>query len=50
MSTHREGIFVEGLWVEKSKTRNGDDAAVDEVGVSSAPLESMAFHFADYCR
>ena len=49
MTSHREGIFVEGLWVEKG---NLDESIphVDEVGVTSAPLHSMAYAFASHCK
>ncbi|KAJ3417211.1 hypothetical protein HDV05_006417 [Chytridiales sp. JEL 0842] len=49
MTTHREGIFVEGLWVDKTPLPK-DIPDVPEVGLTSAPLESMAFHFAQYCK
>ena len=47
MTTHREGIFVEGLWVEKEPLKN--EPFVPEVGLSSAPLESMSFFFNSAC-
>lgn len=58
MSNHREGIFVEGLWVEKgfanstlSQPANSTltQPAIDEVGATSAPLLSAAFHLEAYC-
>ncbi|KAJ3091146.1 hypothetical protein HK102_001560 [Quaeritorhiza haematococci] len=49
MTSHREGIFVEGLWVEKEPLPS-DIPAVPEVGCTSAPLESMSFHFAAKCK
>ena len=55
MSTHREGIFVEGLWVEskpkqgKSNEPNLDKAQVDEIGSTSAPLLSASFFLQAYC-
>ncbi|KAI8805825.1 hypothetical protein BJ742DRAFT_819257, partial [Cladochytrium replicatum] len=49
MTTHREGIFVKGLWVEKDPLPSEIAPPVAEVGISSAPMESMAFHFASYC-
>ncbi len=48
MTTHREGIFVEGLWTEPSPLKSAPE--VDEVGVTSAPMESMSFHFAQACE
>ncbi|KAI8918355.1 hypothetical protein DFJ77DRAFT_455267 [Powellomyces hirtus] len=50
MTTHREGTFVEGLWVEKAGLSPETAPPVPEVGCTSAPLESMAFFFADYCK
>jgi NADH dehydrogenase (ubiquinone) 1 alpha subcomplex subunit 8 len=47
MTSHREGIFVDELWTEKAKLK--DVPEVDEVGLTSAPLESVAFHFAQAC-
>ncbi|KAI9342616.1 hypothetical protein BDR26DRAFT_917925 [Obelidium mucronatum] len=49
MTTHREGLFVEGLWVDQSPLPDSIPK-VAEVGLTSAPLESMAFHFAQYCK
>lgn len=48
MGYTREGIFVDSLWTS-SKTPS-DVPSVDEVGCTSAPLESMAFHFGSYCQ
>ncbi|KAJ3194979.1 hypothetical protein HK101_001432 [Irineochytrium annulatum] len=48
MASHREEIFVEGLWVDK--TTLADDKQVPEIGLTSAPLASIAFHYAEYCR
>ncbi|KAJ3172170.1 hypothetical protein HDU88_006985 [Geranomyces variabilis] len=50
MTTHREGTFVEGLWVEPAQLSSETAPAVAEVGCTSAPLESMAFHFASFCK
>jgi NADH dehydrogenase (ubiquinone) 1 alpha subcomplex subunit 8 len=47
MTTHREGIFVEGLWVEKADLKA---PAVDEVGSTSAPLFSMAYVLDAACK
>lgn len=47
MTSHREGIFVNNLWVEKAPLKTESD--VPELGLSSAPLESMSFYFAKYC-
>jgi NADH dehydrogenase (ubiquinone) 1 alpha subcomplex subunit 8 len=44
----REGIFVEGLWVSDKKLEG--EPEVSEVGCTSAPLESMAYHFGSYCK
>jgi NADH dehydrogenase (ubiquinone) 1 alpha subcomplex subunit 8 len=44
--SEREGIFIEGLWVE----RESPEPKVQEVGATSAPLESMAFFFASFCE
>ena len=51
MSTHREGIFVEGLWVEPTQknTNSNPKTAIQEVGSSSAPLLSASFHLEAYC-
>ncbi|KAJ1561903.1 hypothetical protein HK096_002901 [Nowakowskiella sp. JEL0078] len=49
MTTHREGIFVDSLWVEKSSLPS-DIPHVDEVGSTSAPLASIAFHFGSHCK
>jgi NADH dehydrogenase (ubiquinone) 1 alpha subcomplex subunit 8 len=49
MTTHREGTFVEKLWVEKDPLPS-DIPSVPEVGCTSAPLESMAFHFGAACK
>ncbi|KAJ3065643.1 hypothetical protein HDU98_010968 [Podochytrium sp. JEL0797] len=49
MTTHREGIFVDGLWVDKTPMPDSIPK-VDEIGLTSAPMESMAFHFAQYCK
>ncbi|KAJ3254216.1 hypothetical protein HK103_007461 [Boothiomyces macroporosus] len=49
MATHREGIFVEGLWVEKESLDNSIPH-VDEVGATSAPLLSMAYFFGSACK
>ncbi|KAJ3202128.1 hypothetical protein HDU67_000787 [Dinochytrium kinnereticum] len=43
------GIFVEGLWVDPTPL-SSDIPSVPEVGLTSAPLESMSFHFAQYCK
>ncbi|KAJ3300716.1 hypothetical protein HDV03_001984, partial [Kappamyces sp. JEL0829] len=48
MSSHREGIFVEGLWVEKEAAK-GTGPVVDEVGATSAPLLSASFHLGAFC-
>ena len=45
MSSHREGIFVEGLWVED---RAGNQN-IPEVGASSAPLLSASFFIESHC-
>ncbi|KAJ3180476.1 hypothetical protein HDU87_001985 [Geranomyces variabilis] len=50
MTTHREGTFVEGLWVEPAQLSSETAPSVAEVGCTSAPLESMAFHFASFCK
>ncbi|KAJ3095808.1 hypothetical protein HK100_005726, partial [Physocladia obscura] len=42
-------IFVDGLWVDKTPMPDSIPH-VPEVGLTSAPLESMAFHFAQYCK
>lgn len=44
--SEREGIFVQNLWVE----RETPQVKVEEIGASSAPLESMAFFFASFCE
>ncbi len=49
MPYHNEGIFVEGLWVEDKKL-SSDIPDVPEIGLTSAPLASMAFHFNSYCK
>ncbi|KAI9366060.1 hypothetical protein DFJ73DRAFT_806932 [Zopfochytrium polystomum] len=49
MPTHREAVFVDGLWVDKTPMPS-DIPDVPEVGLTSAPMESVAFHFADYCK
>jgi NADH dehydrogenase (ubiquinone) 1 alpha subcomplex subunit 8 len=49
MSTHREGIFVEGLWVEPKEAKSSSSKKVDEVGATSAPLLSASFHLQAYC-
>ncbi|KAJ3321270.1 hypothetical protein HDV06_004495 [Boothiomyces sp. JEL0866] len=49
MATHREGIFVEGLWVEK-ESLDSSIPHVDEVGATSAPLLSMAYFFGSACK
>ncbi|KAI8839039.1 hypothetical protein HDU78_008825 [Chytriomyces hyalinus] len=49
MTTHREGIFVDGLWVDKTPLPDSIPK-VSEVGLTSAPLESIGFHFAAYCK
>lgn len=49
MTTHREGIFVEGLWVENSPL-DSSIPHVDDVGVTSAPLQSMAYAFGERCQ
>ena len=46
MTTHREGIFVDGLWKEDLK----QEGKVDEIGLTSAPLLSIAYHFQKYCK
>jgi NADH dehydrogenase (ubiquinone) 1 alpha subcomplex subunit 8 len=43
------GIFVEGLWKEE-KDLDASIPKVDEVGVTSAPLLSMAFAFGEACK
>ncbi|KAI9098031.1 hypothetical protein DFS34DRAFT_642841 [Phlyctochytrium arcticum] len=50
MATHREGNFVNGLWVEKAPLSPAIAPPVAEVGLTSAPLESMSFFFASYCK
>ena len=45
MTTHREGIFVDGLWKEDLK----QPQKVDEIGLTSAPLLSIAYHFQQFC-
>jgi NADH dehydrogenase (ubiquinone) 1 alpha subcomplex subunit 8 len=47
MSSHREGIFVEGLWIEKGSSSG---VSVEEVGATSAPLLSAAYHLGSYCQ
>ncbi|KAI8923725.1 hypothetical protein BC831DRAFT_403403 [Entophlyctis helioformis] len=49
MTTHREGIFVEKLWVEKDPLP-ADVPSVPEIGCTSAPLTSMAFFFNSACK
>ncbi|KAI9208363.1 uncharacterized protein BJ171DRAFT_491101 [Polychytrium aggregatum] len=49
MTSHREGIFIKGLWVDKSPLPE-DIPHVDEVGLTSAPLASMSFFFATFCK
>lgn len=49
MPYHNEGVFVEGLWVEDKKL-SSDVPDVAEVGLTSAPMESMAFHFGAFCK
>ncbi|KAJ3213935.1 hypothetical protein HK099_007113, partial [Clydaea vesicula] len=49
MTTHREGIFVKGLWVEDPEP-GYQSTLVEEVGLTSAPLESMSFYFQSYCK
>ncbi|KAJ3129250.1 hypothetical protein HK098_001948 [Nowakowskiella sp. JEL0407] len=49
MPNHREGIFVDSLWVEKNPLPS-DIPHVDEIGCTSAPLTSLAFHFGAYCK
>jgi NADH dehydrogenase (ubiquinone) 1 alpha subcomplex subunit 8 len=44
MASHREGVFVKGLWVDSKPSD------FKELGVSSAPLKSMAFMFGQYCK
>ncbi|EGF79508.1 hypothetical protein BATDEDRAFT_19994 [Batrachochytrium dendrobatidis JAM81] len=48
MSNGREGIFVNGLWVEKEPLKGVPE--VDEVGCTSAPLQSISFHFGAACK
>ncbi|KAJ3048774.1 hypothetical protein HK097_010228 [Rhizophlyctis rosea] len=50
MTTHREAIFVNGLWVEKDPFPEDIAKPIDEVGLTSAPMESMAFFFAQHCK
>ncbi|KAJ3036025.1 hypothetical protein HDV00_003118 [Rhizophlyctis rosea] len=50
MASHREGIFVDGLWVEKAPLSKDIAPPVEEVGCTSAPLESMAFFFSSHCK
>jgi hypothetical protein len=45
MSSHREGIFVEGLWTEGAE----GNSEIPEVGASSAPLLSASFFFDSQC-
>lgn len=44
MTTHREAIFVQGLWTCPSPT----DTPL-EVGTTSAGLQAIAFPFASQC-
>ena len=48
MTSHREANFVKGLWVDPTPMPP-TVPHVDEVGCTSAPLESMAFHFNAHC-
>ena len=48
MTTHREGIFVQHLWTESKPLES--TPTVPEVGLTSAPLESMSSHFASACE
>ncbi|KAJ3297923.1 hypothetical protein HK104_011383 [Borealophlyctis nickersoniae] len=50
MIAHREGVFVEGLWVETSPLSPEIAPPVEEVGCTSAPLESMAYFFNAHCK
>ena len=49
MTSHREGILVDGLWVDKEPL-SSSTPHVDEVGLTSAPLASMAFYFGKFCQ
>ncbi|KAL2918561.1 ndufa8, NADH-ubiquinone oxidoreductase complex I 19kd subunit [Polyrhizophydium stewartii] len=49
MTTHREGIFIKGLWVEKGSMPE-EVPAVPEVGCTSAPLLSMSYFFSAACK
>eukprot|EP00842_Homolaphlyctis_polyrhiza_P002874 jgi/Hompol1/3588/HPOL_002168-RA len=49
MTTHREGNFIEKLWVEKEPLPD-NIPSVPEVGCTSAPLASMSYHFAAACK
>ncbi|KAI8894709.1 hypothetical protein BC833DRAFT_623722 [Globomyces pollinis-pini] len=49
MTTHREAIFVDGLWVDKTPLDSAIPQ-VDEVGVTSAPMFSMSYFFGSYCK
>lgn len=50
MPYHNEGIFIEGLWVEDKKKLPSDIPEVSEIGLTSAPMESMAFFFHEHCK
>ncbi|KAL3895629.1 MAG: hypothetical protein SGCHY_004587 [Lobulomycetales sp.] len=45
---YREGIFVDKLWVESSPLQG--EPSVPELGLSSGPLTSLSFYFAQYCK
>ncbi|KAH6559957.1 hypothetical protein BASA50_006662 [Batrachochytrium salamandrivorans] len=48
MAPGREGVFVNGLWIEKDPLQ--DVPTVADVGCTSAPLNSISFHFGEACK
>ncbi len=49
MTTTREGTFVDKLWVEKEGLPASVAPPVPEVGLTSAPLTSLAFFLGAHC-
>jgi NADH dehydrogenase (ubiquinone) 1 alpha subcomplex subunit 8 len=49
MTTTREGIFVDALWTESAPLPASVAPPVAEVGLTSAPLTSLAFFLGSHC-
>lgn len=49
MATYKQPAFSEKLYVEPSPLPDGTPQ-VSEIGLSSAPLETMAYYFGAFCK